>query len=498
MRRVAECATSLALFVLFAVALAPSGAAAVKRPKITFRYDAATHPHVRAITSADFRERVMDPTLPALVQFYDPSSQASKDFATEVETACAALDGHVTCNAMEGTGEEGKGLLQMFTGSTSPSLPTTLLFNPEMLPVAGGQEGQYMKYPAQFGGKRTAKALVEWALEFSAGHEIDRLDDMVDWKDFVTKNSAVIAEFPKFVLLTSSNVTSPLFKSLSHEFRYGAAFAVVHNANLTEAEAAFRGDDVTTLKGELLALFGVGSGNGRDALPTIVVATGAQSNDFELIRDAGNPDMGIAKLRDALAKHAFPAERRREVMPHFLEEAQRRRKKEAAEAKMNQALPPITAYDAQTFEEHCVKRKKGICAAVFVENPEDEEKLAWLQGASRKMAQRVNTPSRLVVVNAPQQYELAQFFGAADMGYPTVVFINPARKQYFNLIGSFSERGVVNFFADRVAKGKGKAFDPKKVPKFAEPSTEDDDAAGDSGAGGAGGDGDNEEIMGDL
>jgi hypothetical protein len=497
MRR-ASTTVVIAALAMAAVFLA-AGVDAVKRPKVNFKYDAKEHPNVRTITSADFRERIMDPTLPAIVQFYDPRSQASKDFAPAVNEACGALAGHISsCAGMDGTSEEGKGLLQMFTGSNTPSLPATLLFNPEMLPVAGGQEGQYMKFPAQFGGKRTTQALVQWALEFSAGHEIDRLEDMVDWKDFTAKNSFV-HDLPKFVLVTSSNVTSPLYKTLSHEFRYGGAFAAIHSANLTEAAAAARGDEVTTLKGELLALLGLGADPERDALPMIAVATGAQSNDFELIRTAGNPDVGIEALKAELAKHAWPIEKRQEAMSIFLEQMQQRRKREAAEAKMNQAIPPVTAYDAATFEEHCVKRKKGFCAAVFVEDPEDEEKLAWLQGASRKMAQRVNVPSRLVVVNALQQFELAQFFGATDSGYPTVVFINPGRKQYYNLIGSFSERGVVNFFVDRAAKGKGKAYDPRKVPAFAEPKTEDDDAAG--GGGGAGGgndDVDAEEIAGDL
>lgn len=480
---------ALACLVSFAVL-----ADARKVPKTQFSFPEDKLP---VVTGADFREKVMDPTLPVVIAFYDPTSPTSADAGPGIIEAAAALDGHVRFVSMDGTSDQGKGIAEMFGVR---SLPVLLLFNPEMLAVEGGQEGQYMKFPAQLPGKQSAKAIVKWALEMSAGHEIARIDDLSDWKDFADRYQAL--DLPKVILITSGNVTSPLFKTMSHEFRYGAQFAVVHGASLKEAADAARGDAAMTLKGEVLAHLGLGAKPQLDALPVISIVTGNAANtETEVVRESSSPDFGLAKLKEKIAKHAWPEAKRKEMMSWFLEDAAARRKKEAQEAKVNKALPPMAAMEASTWEEHCVKRKKGICAAVFVENPDDESLMAWLEVASKKMAQRVNTPSRLVVVNALQQPALAQFFGATDMGLPTVVFINPGRRQFHNLIGSFSERGVVSFFADKVTKAKGKTFDPKKVPDFVEQSgkgEEDPEDSGDSTATGASGTDDVEEINGDL
>jgi hypothetical protein len=434
---------------------------AKKVPRVNFHFDPADT-RIVTIKAADFRERVVDPTLPIAAHFYDPRSKVSEDFGPEVLKAAEALQGLARFVAMDGSSDDGKALSQMFGFA---SLPATLLFNPEMLPVQGGEAGQYMKVPVMYQGPRTAEGLVRFVLEFMAGHDIERVEDLVDYKDFIDRQKHT--GLPKVLLVTSSNLTSPLFKAASHEYRYGASFGVVHSANLAEAAAAARGDEITTLKGELLAQLGLGAKPADDALPALVAITG---NDAPEMRIVGDSAFGLSDLKTWLSGVAWPAEKRREMMSYFLEDAAQRLKREEQEAKMNKALPPVQAVDACTWEEHCVKRTKGICAAVFVENPDDEAGLKWLDAASRQMAQRVSTPSRLVVVGAYQQPALASFFGAAEQGFPTVVFINPARRMYYKLIGSFSEKGVVSFFADKVAKGKGITYDPSKVPAFVEAS----------------------------
>jgi len=276
------------------------------------------------------------------------------------------------------------------------------------------------------------------------------------------------------VLVTAANHTSPIFRAASHAFRYGAQFAVVTGATLHSADELAQlqaaaqpkkdGDKpnpqrlaalvAAEERAALLSFLGVTS------LPALAMVTG--TDDVSTVSATG---MNLKQLLAHIEKVALPKQKRLELTQYFLSHEEQARRRERELEKLNSALEPIQITSPGEFEDECVKRTKGVCVIAFLEGLGDVP-TEWLLSASKEMAKRSQVQSQIVVVDAWANSDLANFFGAPELGYPTAVFVEPGKKRMHGLIGSFSERGLTSFFLDKMPSSRGKPYDPKKVPAW--------------------------------
>jgi hypothetical protein len=423
------------------------------------------HPFIATITSETFREDVLDQRLPIAAYFYSPTSKQNADVAPVLDSISKSFVGFAKFVAIDGTGTDSTNLAEMFGVKSFPAL---LLFNPEMMPVQG-QDGQYMKMPTPYQGDISVEAIAKWLLAASGHNHISVVDDLVEWQRFVTKFAGF--ELPRVVLMTEGNVTAPGFIAASQEFRHGALFAVVHGVT--------KGNDgITPAKLELLNLLGALHEKPRPLLAIVTGATLSAKGTSDVL-DAS--DFKRQDVIEAVEKVATPLEKRQSLFSQMLAEESKIRQRDDAAGSATKALGVVVAASADVWEKHCVKkRSKGVCVAVLVESV-DEAPMEWLEEASRKMAlHRSGLPAQIVVVPAWPNTKLADFFTASGNGYPTVVFINPAKRVYHNIVGSVSEAGVVAYYSDKITAGaKGHVFDIDAVPKFRanEDDPVDEDAA---------------------
>ena len=304
---------------------------------------------VKTVTAQSFQQDITQPTLPVVLMVYSPKSEECAKTAPIYEEAAKTLEGHALFRAFDGSTEEGKGLAEMFGVK---SVPSFLMFNPEMLPVEGQQEGAFMKMPITFNGKRTLANFVRFVYQGSSTKQISRLEDTADWGKFAGEFPTL--ELPKIVLITAANHTAPIFRAMSHEYRYGAQFAVVTGAEVKSgeemealrraAEPKKEGDKPNPRalaalvaaedRQELLSFLGV------KELPSIAVVTGTE--DVATIPAKG---LNLKKLSKEVGKYALPAQKRLEYTQFFLSHEEKMRKKERDQEKLNQALEPIQIMD---------------------------------------------------------------------------------------------------------------------------------------------------------
>ena len=397
------------------------------------------HPIIKTVTAENFRELVVEPTLPVVVEFMMPSCKHCKAFAPIYEEAAEALQGYAKFTVMDGSTEEGKGLAQMFGVQ---GFPAVLLFNPELLPVQGGQEGQYMKAPAAFEGARTLEAFTKWVLATMASHQIERLEDLQDTDDFLARYQ--MQDVPHVILFLSGDaLTPPIYKAVTHEFRYGALFGVV-NVSAAEGKDVAERYEVSNF-------------------PAVVTI----ASDGDVDRLEQKPDgepVTLEKLTTFVNRVALMKEKRLQLQSFFMEDEINRRKKAQEEAKMNKALPPLVVSSEDEWKQHCLERKKGYCIVVFAEDPEAVD-MTMLDEASKRIAKRTTHRTQIVILDGQANYDIAEYFEAVN-GFPEIIYINPAKKGFHNHIGSMQPSSIITFFETKATVLRGKKYDLKKVPKF--------------------------------
>ena len=435
----------LAHVASIANAAAPAGGASSRRSQrksSAFPGYEAHAPLIKTATQQNFRELVMEPTLPVVYTVYTTTDCPHCAAAAEmIVNASKAMEGIVLFVAQDGSTEEGKALMQMFGVTQVPNL---LFFNPEMLPVEGQAAGSYMKYPEGYAsGELTTDRIVSWAIRKASSSHFFPVADEDDLHHFVVDVFGRL-DLPKVLLLTAPEIpVSPRYRALSHLFRYRAVFGV----SKTPA--------VHTLIGA-----------GDVVLPAIAVFT-ADSVVPEVTSIAG---MTQAQAGELLGRVVASTERRAIVQVDYMVLENEYKQKLETESKKVRALPVVVARNREDFKTACTRRPKGVCVLCFVEDPNSEQTLAMLEQAAEKMAQRGTIESQIVVVDGAKNWAIAQFFQSSENGFPSVVFINPAKKTYAKHIGAFSERGIVSFWADRYKTAKQVVYKTKggdsAFPKF--------------------------------
>lgn len=417
----------------------------------------STKKYIRTVNGALFRELVMDPVMPVVLAFTSSkkSCKKCKAFMTAFEETAEVLHrGYALFTVVDAGEEEGKGLMQMFNINTG--VPTVVLFNPELHPVQGQQEGSYMKQPfGMGGGTTTAKDMVDWLMTGIASQQIAILDDLQDTDDLLAEYQEF--DMPKMILFTKEDqVLSPVYRAMSHTYRYGIYFG---RANVTMGQETMDIADRFDVK----------------TFPT-VVAISNRGQDVEKLAHTEKSPITMEGLTEFCDRITLVGEARGAQQQAWLKKLTEIHKK-AKEKKADAVLPPVIITSEKQWNKECLKRRKGVCVAVFVEDVNQESDMELLAEASTKISKRSSQKgTQVVIVDGQANYDMAEFYQAAS-GYPSVVFINPTKKGYHNLIGSYNPKSIASFFVDKVAMNKGKAYNPKEVPKFqVTPEAADDEA----------------------
>lgn len=410
----------------------------------------ANNPKIRAVTLQNFREAVLDPTIPvAVVMYKTDDATSTKTISETVETASVEMEDFVEFLYLDGLSDDGKQLTQMFGVS---SLPAIVLFNPELVPVPGGQEGQLMKQPLGYEGDGSSNSLIRFLMQSVTLNHIERLKDDHDVADFFAKFANL--DLPRFIYFTDKPFTSPAIIAVSHYYRYGAVFGVAFANNSAEVQARYQ----------------------VRSFPSLIALLPAGSDGDEVIfMDGLSPDTKLEDLKAFCGQYALPFEKQASLRPAIYMEEEKLRQKEKEHAKMVNALPPIVIRTKKEWVRACLTRKKGMCLAVFLDNVADANiPYDMLFNVSRKVATKSNIPLQIAVIDGLYNHEIAAHFGLTN-GLPDAVVFNPEKKKkrtYVNLIGSVTERGLTNFFLDKAVKGIGaKQYKARSVPKFVKTPT---------------------------
>jgi hypothetical protein len=411
------------------------------------RKKVAAKPHaegslVKEATSATFRDVVLDPTLPVMVAIYDTdNAKTTEVLAASIETCAAELKNLVEFVYLDGSSADGKELAQNFGIQQAPTL---ILFNSELVPVPGGQDGQFMKNPLGYEGDGTAASMMKFILSSITLNHIERVSSDHELADFFAKYSGL--DLPRFLYFTEQTSVSPLYVALSNRFRYGGVFGVAFANNSAEVQTRY----------------------GVTQFPSLIALTPAGSNDDEVSVMANvTKDSTLDQLKEFIEAHVLPLERQVVVRPSMYLEEERLRQKEKDHAKMVKALPVQLVKTKKEWVNLCLTRKKGLCMAVFLEDVSNEEKIPYelLANVTFKVAAKSSQELQIVVIDGLHNYEIVNHFGMAN-GLPDAIVLNPAKRSYVNLVGSITERGLTNFYLDKAIKAQGKPYKAKKVPKF--------------------------------
>ncbi|CUG87342.1 Hypothetical protein, putative [Bodo saltans] len=410
------------------------------------RKKVAAKPHaedglVKEATSVSFRDVVLDPTLPVMVAIYDTDNvKTTEILAAAIETCAAELKNLVEFVYVDGSSADGKQLAQNFGIQQAPTL---ILFNSELVPVPGGQEGQFMKNPLGYEGDGTAASMMKFILSSISLNHVERVANDHELADFFAKYSGL--DLPRFLYFTEQTSVSPLYIALSNRFRYGGVFGVAFANSSAEVQTRY----------------------GVKQFPTLIALTPAGNNDDEVSVMANlNKDSSFDQVKEFIESHVLPIERQAIIRPSMYPEEERLRQKEKDHAKMIKALPVQLVRTKKEWVKLCLTRKKGLCMAVFLDDV-SEEKIPYelLANVTYKVAAKSSQELQIVVIDGLHNYEIVNHFGMVN-GLPDAVVLNPAKRSFVNLVGSITERGLTNFYLDKAIKAQGKPYKAKKVPKF--------------------------------
>ena len=399
------------------------------------------HELIHSVASDRFQQEVLDPTVPVVVVMF-PSADTTADSVFEVMTELAeAFDPFVEFRMIDVATDDGKNIAQQF--GLGPQL-ALILFNPELLPVAGGSEGQFMKAPIPFQGELSAKQIANWILTTISVNHIERIEDDHDMAYFLAKYGHL--DLPKIALVTKAKSMSPMFLWASHKYRYGGVFGLI------DADAA----------SDVLKRYHI------DTLPSVLAFIPRKDQHDDVFRMTNvSAETTVTEFEQFVSQHVLPFEQRQSLRPLVYSEEHKLRVKEAEQAKFSKLLHPLAVGSQKQWVRKCLGLKKGNCLVVFMDKVTDESvPYDMLINVTRKVALKSQVPLQIVAVDGTVNYAMLGFFGVTN-GMPDAVFLQPQKKHYINLVGSFSERGLVSFVLDKALKGTGaKAYKAKKVPKF--------------------------------
>lgn len=477
---------AIALVLLCAAAILPTPVAAVADipvPSSDEEPFAGYGPEIPLVKPSEFREGVMEPTLPIVMFFYKADCDSCHQTVESGVNASRTLKGLALFKSFDATDEkEALPIARMFGIQQFPAI---VLFNPQMAAVQGQPEGSFMKHPIGYSGGVSGEDLTRWVLENSASQQLFMIEDEPDLWNFLHNPSYAKFDIPKVLLLTKQTVLSPIYRALSHQFRYGAQFAVTRGGPapaLALGEALGIPKEIDTPAPSSAAEYlkqkqekeaqdaaAVASGKAptRPVYPALAIWT-SPSEAPEIFSISGMTREQIVKLLD---RFAVPAgERRFKIVGEYLTTEHSERKKEAALATQLRQHPPKVISTVEDWQSECMDRKKGFCVACFVEEPGSPNTMNMLIETSKKMSQRVkDSEHQIVIVDGPANYKLAAFFNNAnDNGYPVVVYINPSKKVFYNHIGAFNERAILSFWAERIPNSRGMKAKWSDAPKFME------------------------------
>lgn len=434
------------LYIVALLLLAVSCDAASRRRAAAANKRVQLHednPLVQKCTASNFRDIVVEPSIPVLMVMYNPDDSRTPDIVKHIDAVSRELEGVVSIVAVDGAAESE--LLKSFGVQSVSQLPGIVLFNPELQPVPGGQEGQLMKPPVSYEGDVSAMSIIKWILNSLPRNHIERIQDDHELADFFAKFSSLGA-FPRFLYFTDASHVSPAFVTLTHRYRYGAAFGVVFANQSAEVQKRY----------------------GVTAFPSLLALIPAPDNSDEVIAMPGlAKDTEMSTIQSFVEQHVLPQETQSQLKSHVYLEEQKLRAREDEHSKLLKALPPIVITTKKDWVNKCLTAKKGLCYAVFVENVnEDQIPFEMLFNVSRKIAQKSSVVPQIAVIDGYTNWEIVNHFGIVN-GLPDALVINAPKRTYTKLIGSVTERGLTNFFLDKAVKGVGsKAYKAKQVPKF--------------------------------
>lgn len=181
------------------------------------------------LSSSNFRKQVLDIEKPTLVAFTAPWCGHCQRLVPEYDRAARSLEGiikfaNIDCYAEANKATCGRYGVQGF--------PTIKLFPPTA-----------KRLPRDYRGERTAKALVEYAVD-ALPRSVKKVN-AEDLQSFVSRNPSQ----PKVLLFSNKATSSPLYKSLALDFRTSMTFAFARG-DQAPVQSAARVNLGVNIKGE--------------------------------------------------------------------------------------------------------------------------------------------------------------------------------------------------------------------------------------------------------
>ena len=219
----------------------------------------------------DFTRKVQQAVLPAML-FIGDTRNTPADMRSSITIAAASMASHVVSYAFDMKRKSAREFARAIGLPKDHPKDLILMINPEFVKAEGGG---FYKIPAQYNGPKTPYAITRFFLAMASREHIDEIDDLADLVAF-RKKYAHIAALPKVILVTGTNLTSPMFVSVGHQFRVLAQFGViarVPRAAHELATAAFEAD-ARAMKKSVVADLAPGSDDAAAAAAAAALGEG--------------------------------------------------------------------------------------------------------------------------------------------------------------------------------------------------------------------------------
>eukprot|EP00744_Colponema_vietnamica_P009647 GILI01013699.1.p1 GENE.GILI01013699.1~~GILI01013699.1.p1 ORF type:complete len:588 (-),score=143.40 GILI01013699.1:135-1817(-) len=498
------------------------------------------HPFLRTATDQNFRELLVESTMPVLVSFYKNGDRLSQSVAKGFEQTTLALRPFVDVFVMDGELEGAQNLLSTYGITT---LPVILHFNSDLHPIPQAAN-QWAKLPDGYQGDGSAGSLVRWSLGKLSHTNIERVTDDHTLSYFLGVHDHLA--YPKVLLVTNDplNSTAPMFLSMAQRMRKAAVFGVAHNCqavidryhittfptvlgfvpeesmgdftlttmpplpseSLPPPEVSEEQPQLTPSEAEALAKKKKDDARNErrnDRLRKRGADGVDDASSAEVSADSKIPNLlyGDVEYEVALAdyKHmeawintfGIPEEKRQQYGMLIATEEDKARTKAEDMAKWASATEPKILTKKSEWNANCLKMKnKGVCIVIFRDmsdfsGPDAASRLSLdlYRNISRKAAMKSQTPLQICVADGTTNYKLINALGISN-GVPDMVAIWPAKNKFYNFLGAINERNILNLFLDKAVKDKGGKTLPEELPKFrktkvaAAEATEGDDEEG--------------------
>ncbi|CAG8437068.1 10505_t:CDS:10 [Ambispora gerdemannii] len=406
-----------------------------------------TNGDVVILTEKNFREQVImtEASLKVvLVEFFAPWCGHCKNLAPEYKKVAKNLKGIARVAAVDCDNDMNKVICKRYD---IKGFPTIKLFPSQSVPDKKNP-GAFTKKPKDYQGPRTAKAIVDYVLG-----EIPSFVQPISNKH-PTKKTLTIDEFlekdnatlPKAILFTNKERTTPLYKSLSIDFRNHMLLGEVRQS-----------------ESEILKKFGINS------FPTLLVIPAGES---DAVAFDGKLDHGL--IFEFFTKYAPSSSKKSHTKKSEKSESKKAKDNENVK-KDEQPVEPeifnsnISQIQTQTdLESQCTSKLTGLCILSFIllepEFPESIAENESNQSILRRVKEKLHNElsvkinlyfSWLNALDAGAQ-KLIKEFKLSDV-YPTLMILNPNRKVFRPFLGPFEDVAIEKFIKE-VVNGKGKSF----------------------------------------